>query len=78
MKKNRSFSALLGDPGIKMRKINRQEKRLTDPTALKRFFRNYDNNNGEEPDWEDHKRLILNSHPGEKNHDLCSQQMVNQ
>jgi hypothetical protein len=62
MKESKSLSAWLRDAGKKMIEINQQQQRLTDPDALKRFFRNCnERENGVEPDWEDHKRLILDS-----------------
>ncbi len=63
MKESKSLSAWLRDAGKKMIEINRQQQRLTDPDSLKRFFRKCDERgNGIEPDWEDHKRLILDSY----------------
>ena len=63
MKESKSLSAWLRDAGKKMIEINRQQRRLTDPDSLNRFFRKCDEReNGVEPDWEDHKRLILDSY----------------
>ena len=63
MKESKSLSAWLRDAGKKMIEINRQQRRLTDPDSLNRFFRKCDQReNGVEPDWEDHKRLILDSY----------------
>ena len=63
MKESKSLSAWLRDAGKKMIEINRQRQRLTDPDPLKKFFRKCDEiENGIEPDWEDHKRLILDSY----------------
>jgi hypothetical protein len=63
MKESKSLSAWLRDAGKKMIEINRQQQRLTDPDSLKQFFRKCDEReNGVEPDWEDHKRLILDSY----------------
>jgi hypothetical protein len=60
MKESKSLSAWLRDAGKKMIEINRQNQRLTDPDSLNRFFRKCnEKENGVEPDWEDHKRLIL-------------------
>ena len=43
--------------------MNCQQKRLTDPDSLKQFFRKCEERgNGVEPDWEDHKKLILVSY----------------
>jgi len=48
--------------GKNMIEIIRQQQRLTDPDSLNRFFRKCnERENGVEPDWEDHKRLILDS-----------------
>ena len=63
MKESKSLSAWLRDAGKKMIEINRQQQRLTDPDSLNRFFRKCnERENGVEPDWEDHKRLILDSY----------------
>ncbi len=63
MKESKSLSAWLRAAGKKMIEINRQQQRLTDPDSLKRFFRKCNQReNGVEPDWEDHKRLILDSY----------------
>ena len=60
MKESKSLSAWLRDAGKNMIEINRQQQRLTDPDSLNRFFRKCnERENGVEPDWEDHKRLIL-------------------
>ena len=62
MKESKSLSAWLRDAGKNMIEINRQQQRLTDPDSLNRFFRKCnERENGVEPDWEDHKRLILDS-----------------
>ncbi len=46
-----------------MIEINRQQQRLTDPDSPNRFFRKCnERENGVEPDWEDQKRLILDSY----------------
>jgi hypothetical protein len=63
MKESKSLSAWLRAAGKKMIEINRQQQRLTDPDSLKQFFRKCNQReNGVEPDWEDHKRLILDSY----------------
>lgn len=62
-KESKSLSAWLRDAGKKMIEINQQQQRLTDPDSLKRFFEKCnERENGLEPDWEDHKRLILDSY----------------
>jgi hypothetical protein len=63
MKESKSLSAWLRDAGKNMIEINRQQQYLTDPDSLNRFFRKCnERENGVEPDWEDHKRLILDSY----------------
>jgi hypothetical protein len=63
MKESKSLSAWLRDAAKKMIELNRQQRRLTDPDGLKQFFRKCDEReNGVEPDWEDHKKLILDSY----------------
>jgi len=63
MKESKSLSAWLREAGKKMIEINQQQKRLTDPSSLERFFQECDEReNGIEPDWEDHKKLILDSY----------------
>ena len=61
MKESKSLSAWSLD-WEKMIEANRQQ-RLTDPDSLSRFFQICDEmGNGIEPDWEDHKKLILDSY----------------
>ena len=63
MKESKSLSAWLRDAGKKMIELNQQQQRLTEPNSLKRFFRKCNQREiGQEPDWEDHKRLILDSY----------------
>ena len=63
MKESKSLSAWLRDAGHKMIEMNKQQQPLTDPDSLKRFFDKCDEREkGVEPDWEDHKRLILDSY----------------
>jgi hypothetical protein len=63
MRESKSLSAWLRDAGKKMIEISRQQQRLTDPEVLKEFFRECDEReHGTEPDWKDHKRLILDSY----------------
>ena len=62
MKESKSLSAWLRDAGKNMIE-SRQQQRLTDQDSLNRFFRKCnERENGVEPDWEDHKRLILDSY----------------
>ena len=63
IKESKSLSAWLRDAGKKMIELNRQQQRLTDSNCLKQFFRKCnEREDGVEPDWEDHKRLILDSY----------------
>ncbi len=63
MKESKSLSAWLRDVGKKTIEMERQQQRLTDPDSLKRFFqRCNERENGVEPDWEDQKKLILDSY----------------
>ena len=63
LKESKSLSAWLRDAGNKMIEISRERRRLTDPDSLKRFFQKCNQlESGIEPDWEDHKRLILDSY----------------
>ena len=60
MKESKSLSAWLREAGKKMIDINRQQRSLSDPQSLKMFFKRCnDREKGVEPDWEEHKRLIL-------------------
>jgi hypothetical protein len=63
LKESKSLSAWLRDAGNKMIEVSREQRRLTDPDSLKRFFQKCNQlESGIEPDWEDHKRLILDSY----------------
>ena len=60
MKESKSLSAWLRDAGKQMLETDQQRQPLTDPTALKRFFQKCsEREKGTEPDWEEHKRLLL-------------------
>ena len=60
MKESKSLSAWLRDAGNKMLDIEHSRQSLTDPDSLKKFFQECNQREqGVEPDWEDHKRLIL-------------------
>ena len=60
MKESKSLSAWLRDAGNKMLDIEDRRQSLTDPDSLKKFFQECrEREQGVEPDWEDHKRLIL-------------------
>lgn len=59
-KESKSLSAWLRDSGRKRLELNRQKKPLADPGSLKEFFEKcHAREQGVEPDWEEHKRLIL-------------------
>ena len=62
-KESKSLSGWLRDAGRTMLEISRTSKQLTEPDALKRFFQQCrESEKGVEPDWEDHKRLILETY----------------
>ena len=59
-RESKSLSAWLREAGRTILDLNRTSEKLTDPDSLKRFFKKCnENEKGTEPDWEDHKRLIL-------------------
>jgi hypothetical protein len=59
-KESKSLSAWLRDAGRKMLEANSKIPPLTDSTKLKEFFqRSSEREQGIEPQWEEHKRLIL-------------------
>jgi hypothetical protein len=61
-KESKALSAWLRDSERKMLEMNQQRESLTHPTSLKAFFdKCKEREQGKEPDWEDHKRLILES-----------------
>jgi hypothetical protein len=63
VKESKSLSAWLRDAGKKMLEIQSQQLRLTDPVSLQHFFKECDDREkGVELDWEDHKKLILDSY----------------
>jgi hypothetical protein len=60
MKESKSLSAWLRAAGNKMLDIEHSRQSLTDPASLKKFFQEcHEREQGMEPDWEDHKRIIL-------------------
>jgi hypothetical protein len=62
MKESKSLSAWLRDAGKKMIDLEQKQLSLTDPDSLEKFFRKCnEREEGVEPDWEDHKKLILES-----------------
>jgi len=59
-KESKSLSAWLRDAGRKVLEMSQKAQPLTDPNALKIFFeRCNQREKGTEPDWEEHKRVIL-------------------
>ncbi len=59
----KSLSAWLRDAGRKMLEEHRRRMSLRDPALLERFFKECDLwQEGREPEWDEHKRLILNGH----------------
>ena len=59
IKESKSLSAWLRDAGNKLLDIERHRQSLTDPDSLKNFFQECnEREQGVEPEWEDHKRLI--------------------
>ena len=67
LKESKSLSSWLRDAGKTMLEMNRQKQRLTDPAVLRKFFRECNQREGGvEPNWEDHKGLILEGYQGSK------------
>ena len=65
MKESKSLSAWLRDAGRKMLEMNQEANALRDSGALRRFFQIcHDREGGREPEWEEHKRLILEDYQG--------------
>lgn len=61
-KESKALSAWLREAGKKMLKMNQQRESLIHPATLKTFFdKCKQREQGKEPDWEDHRRLILDS-----------------
>jgi hypothetical protein len=61
LKESKSLSAWLRDAGKKILELNDRTKPLTDPSSLKSFF-NRCKEKGQEPEWEDLKKVILEGH----------------
>ena len=60
LKESKSLSAWLRDAGKKMLEMNGRAQPLADPASLKSFFKRcQEREKGQEPEWEDHKRVIL-------------------
>ena len=68
LKESKSLSAWLREAGRKMLEMKGQSQPLTDPSALTTFFKKCrEREKGQEPEWEDHKRIILDGfREGEK------------
>ena len=65
VKEAKSLSAWLREAGLKMLEERKQWRPLSDSNALKRFFTQCNNREkGREPDWEEHKKLILDGFKG--------------
>lgn len=65
MKECQSLSAWLRDAGRKKLEMSRQEAPLADVQSLKAFFDQCDEGEKRsEPDWEEHKRMILDGSRG--------------
>ena len=59
-KESKSLSSWLRDAGQRMLEMKEQREPLTDQDSLRSFFQACDKREqGVEPDWEEHKRLIL-------------------
>ena len=60
IKESKSLSAWLRDAGNKMIELEYRKQPLNSPDSLKQFFQQCNQREqGIEPDWEEHKRLIL-------------------
>jgi hypothetical protein len=60
IKESKSLSAWLRDAGNKMLELGHLQQSLTNPNSLKKFFQVINKREqGVEPEWEDHKRLIV-------------------
>lgn len=59
-KESKSLSSWLRDAGRKMLEMTEERKPLSDPDSLRSFFQACDGGEeGTEPDWEEHRQLIL-------------------
>lgn len=59
IKESKSLSAWLRDAGNRMLDFENRQPSLINPDSLEKFFQDCDKREqGVEPDWEDHKRLI--------------------
>lgn len=65
LRESKSLSAWLRSAGKKMLEMNQRKKQLSEYQSLKHFFDQCnEREKGIEPDWEEHKRLILDSSRG--------------
>lgn len=63
MKESKSLSAWLRDAGKARIEMEKRQQQLTDPDSLKRFFGQCNQNeHGLEPDWEEHKKLLMDGY----------------
>jgi hypothetical protein len=64
-RESKSLSAWLRDAGRKALRESEQTGGLKNPAALRKFFRESNKlEKGKEPDWEEHKRIILEGYSG--------------
>ena len=62
LKESKSMSAWLRNAGKIVLEMNEKRQSLTDEESLTAFFNKCDEQEkGEEPDWEEHKKVILES-----------------
>ena len=65
LKESKSLSAWLRDAGRKMLDANQQWQTLTDRDSLGQFFQQcIEREQGFEPPWEEHKKMILKGFQG--------------
>ncbi len=65
LNESKSLSAWLRDAGRKMLDTNRQWQTLADEETLRKFFQqSNEREQGLEPSWEEHKRIILDGFQG--------------
>ncbi len=65
LKESKSMSAWLRNAGKTMLEMDKKRRSLADEKSLMAFFNKCnEQEKGEEPDWEEHKRLILESIQG--------------
>ena len=59
-KVSKSLSAWLRDAGKTMIELDHRKEKLLDPQSLEKFFQDcMQREKGVEPDWEEHKKLII-------------------